>query len=268
MRQGYVHGYDGVEGARLRNQALALEEMLHSGLHYPSGSAVLEVGCGVGAQTVALARRSPGARFTAVEIDVASLAEARERVRAAGLDDVSFLCGDVTAGLFDDASFDHAFVCFLLEHLGDPAAALHRIRCALKPGGTITVIEGDHGSTLFHPSSAAAADVIACQVALQRRAGGDALVGRRLTPLLRSAGYRDAATVPLTVHADAARPDLVEHFVSDTFVAMMAGLRNAAVAAGLATPERFDAGLADLARSAGPEGTFTYTFFKATARVP
>ena len=268
MGQVYVHGYDGVEAARLRDQARALEQLLHSGLRFPAGSAVLEAGCGVGAQTVALARRSPGARFTALEIDPASLAEARERVRAVGIDGVAFLCGDVMAMPFEDGTFDHAFVCFLLEHLGDPGAALRHIRRALKPGGTVTVVEGDHGSTLFHPPSAAAAAVVACQVALQRDAGGDALVGRRLTPLLRDAGYRDAATVPLTVHADAARPDLVEHFVSKTFVAMVAGVRSAAVAAGLATPERFDAGLADLARSAGPGGTFTYTFFKATARVP
>ena len=65
----YVHGYDGVEGARLVDQARTLEDLLHGGLAYPPGSAVLEVGCGVGAQTVALVRRSPGARFTAVEID-------------------------------------------------------------------------------------------------------------------------------------------------------------------------------------------------------
>ncbi len=35
----------------------------------------------------------------------------------------------------------------------------------LKPGGTITVIEGDHGSTYFHPDSQAARDAITCQVA-------------------------------------------------------------------------------------------------------
>lgn len=51
------------------------------------------------------------------------------------------------------ASFDHVFVCFLLEHLPRPVEALTRLRSTLKPGGTITVIEGDHGSTYFHPDS-------------------------------------------------------------------------------------------------------------------
>lgn len=37
---------------------------------------------------------------------------------------------------------------------------------------------------------------------------------------------------------------------------------------GLGAPGRFDRGIADLARAAGPEGTFINTFFKATARTP
>lgn len=53
------------------------------------------------------------------------------------------------------------------------------LRAMLKPGGTITVIAGDHGSTYFHPDSQAAREVIASQVTLQRLAGGDALIGRR-----------------------------------------------------------------------------------------
>lgn len=268
MGQDYVHGYDGREGARLVDQARTLEEMLHAGTRYPPGSAVLEAGCGVGAQTLALARRSPGVRFTAVEVDPASLALAEARVAEAGLGGVAFRRADVGALPFPDASFDGAFVCFLLEHLRDPIAALREIRRVLRPGGTLTAIEGDHGSALVHPPSRAAAEAVACQVALQRAAGGDALIGRRLTPLLRAAGFADAATVPRTVHADATRPDLQEDFVLKTFAAMVAGVRGAALAAGLAAPGRFDAGVADLARSAGPEGSFTYTFFKATGRAP
>ena len=44
------------------------------------------------------------------------------------------------------------------------------------------MIEGDHGSAYFHPDSAAARAAIACQVELQARAGGDALIGRQLYP--------------------------------------------------------------------------------------
>ena len=53
-------------------------------------------------------------------------------------------------------------------------------------------------------------------------------------------------------------------FILKTFTAMIEGVRSPALAAGLATPERFDAGIAALRRTARPDGAFCYTFFKAT----
>ena len=67
MNETYVHGYHPRENERLQDQAGALVELLHSDTAYPVGSVVLEVGCGVGAQTVTLARRSPGARGLPIE---------------------------------------------------------------------------------------------------------------------------------------------------------------------------------------------------------
>ncbi|MFZ2394925.1 MAG: class I SAM-dependent methyltransferase, partial [Smithella sp.] len=64
--------------------------MLHSGAFYPAGSHVLEAGCGVGAQTVTLAKNSPDALITSVDISETSLAEARKKVAAAGLTNVFF----------------------------------------------------------------------------------------------------------------------------------------------------------------------------------
>jgi len=79
----YVHGYDPRENARLEDQAGTLADLLHSDTSYPAGSRVLEAGCGVGAQTVTLAQRSPGAQFMAIDISPDSLAEARKRIDAA-----------------------------------------------------------------------------------------------------------------------------------------------------------------------------------------
>jgi len=74
---GYVHGYSPDEAQRLGDQADTLAGLLHSGTSYPAGSRVLEVGCGVGAQTVHLVAGSPAARFTAIDTSAASLARAR-----------------------------------------------------------------------------------------------------------------------------------------------------------------------------------------------
>ena len=45
----------------------SLAELLHSDTTYPAGSQVLEAGCGVGAQTITLARNSPGAHIVAID---------------------------------------------------------------------------------------------------------------------------------------------------------------------------------------------------------
>ena len=270
MSERYVHGYQREENRRLHDQAGTLVELLHCDSSYPADVSVLEVGCGVGAQTVTLAQRSPGARFTCVDLSAESLAEAQRRVTAAGIDTVTFRQAEVfdlpsEAGPLSAGTFDHVFVCFLLEHLARPVEALTRLRTMLKPTGTITVIEGDHGSAYFHPDSEAARDAIACQVTLQHHAGGDALVGRRLYPLLTDAGYNDVSVSPRPVYVDATRPVLVDGFIRKTFTAMIEGVRQPALAAGLIDTERFDHGIRDLNRTTEADGVFCYTFFKATA---
>jgi SAM-dependent methyltransferase len=258
----YVHGYDERANERLHDQARTLVELLHVDTAYPAGSRVLEAGCGVGAQTVTLAARSPEARFTSVDLAADSVAEARRRVEQAGLTNVELRQADVYALPFAPASFDHVFVCFLLEHVPRLVDALVALRELLAPGGTITVIEGDHGSAYFHPDSAAAHDAIACQVELQRRAGGDSLIGRRVYPLIVEAGFDAVAVSPRMVYVDASRPELVDGFTRKTFTAMIEGVREPALAAGLIEADRFDQGIRDLHRTTEPDGTFSYTFFK------
>ena len=267
MSRAYVHGYDEREGARLQDQAGALVDLLHADTAYPAGSEVLEAGCGVGAQTVTLARRSPGARFTSVDVSEDSLAVARRRVRDAGLDNVELRRADILASPFAEASFDHAFVCFVLEHQPEPVPALAAIARFVRPGGTVPVIEGDHGSAYFHPDSEDARAAIACLVELQRRAGGDSLIGRRLRPLMAAAGLGAVRVSPRMVYVDSDRPDLVEGFTRRTFTAMIEGVREPAVAAGLIASERFDRGIRDLGRAAGPDGVFCYAFFKGVGVV-
>jgi SAM-dependent methyltransferase len=263
MNGGYVHGYDPREKVRLQDQAGTLVELLHSDTAYPVGSSVLEAGCGVGAQTVTLARNSPDTRITAVDISEASVAEAKRRAEAAGLTNVQFRQADIFALPFDPASFDHVFVCFVLEHLSRPIEALEALRVLLKPGGTITVIEGDHGSAYFHPENDSAHRAIQCQVELQRAAGGNALIGRQLYPLLVQAGFDAVRVSPRMVYVDSSRPDLVDGFIRKTFTAMIEGVRESAIDVGIVESEVFDAGIRGLYRTTEEDGVFCYTFFKA-----
>ena len=262
----YVHGYDTRENERLRDQAGTLVDLLHSDTAYPAGSTVLEVGCGVGAQTVTLARRSPDARFTSIDVSAASLAEARQKIDGAGITNLEFRQADIFALPFAAESFDHVFVCFVLEHLARPLDGLRILKGVLRPGGTITVIEGDHGSTYFYPDSSAAHAAIDCLVELQRRAGGNSLIGREVYPLLVEAGFDAARVSPRMVYVDSSHPDLVDGFTRKTFTAMVKGVRESAIDAGLTTAEKFDAGIRDLDRTTEADGVFCYTFFKGVAR--
>ena len=262
MSEAYVHGYHPRENERLQDQAGTLVDLLHSDTSYPSGSVVLEAGCGVGAQTVTLGQRSPRARFTSVDVCADSLAEAKRATDAAGLTNVQFRQADIFALPFSPESFDHVFVCFVLEHLSRPAEALAILRGLLRPGGTMTVIEGDHGSTYFHPDSSAARMAIHCQVELQRLAGGNALIGRQLYPLMVEAGLETVRVSPRMVYVDSSKPGLVDGFTRKTFTAMIEGVRESAIAAGIIDPDAFDAGVRDLHRTAEKDGVFCYTFFK------
>jgi hypothetical protein len=248
---------------RLFDQASTLSELLHHDTYYPAGSLVLEAGCGVGAQTVLLARNSPQARFASIDVSAESLTHAESRVRRAGIHNVAFHQADIFALPFPRETFDHVFTCFVLEHLADPGHALVHLRACLKPGGTITVIEGDHGSAYFHPDGHYARQAIACLVTLQSRAGGDALIGRRIYPLLCQGGFSNVLVSPRMVYVDASRPKLVRGFTRDTFIAMVEGVRDPALAHGLMDKRDWNKGMAELRRTTSDDGVFCYTLFKA-----
>jgi ubiquinone/menaquinone biosynthesis C-methylase UbiE len=265
MPNSYVHGYDLRENLRLQDQAATLVELLHSDTAYPEGSSVLEAGCGVGAQTIILATHSPKALITSIDVSETSLVEARKTVEAAGINNVTLQQADIFHLPYAPASFDHVFLCFVLEHLAEPVAALRALKRVLKPGGSITVIEGDHGSTFFHPDSEFARKAVNCQVELQANAGGNALIGRALYPLLSEAGFREVHVSPRMVYVDSSKPGMVEGFTKNTFTAMIEGIRKPSLEAGIISETDFDRGIADLYRTAEADGVFCYTFFKSVA---
>ncbi len=137
MNKAYVHGYDHRENLRLQDQASTLVELLHHDTSYPAGSRVLEAGCGVGAQTVTLARNSPNASITSIDISSSSLVEAKRTVATAGLTNVRFEQGDIFSLPYGPEAFDHIFVYFVLEHFPRSVEALHALRQLLREGGTI-----------------------------------------------------------------------------------------------------------------------------------
>jgi ubiquinone/menaquinone biosynthesis C-methylase UbiE len=261
----YVHGYDVSESIRLQDQASTLVELLHSDTVFPAGSKILEAGCGVGAQTITLAKNNASCTITSIDISDVSIIQAKKKIIDEGISNVVFQQGDIFNLSFEDESFDHVFVCFVLEHLKNPVEALYNLKKVLKPGGTITVIEGDHGSAYFYPDSYEAQEAINCQIKLQRQSGGNANIGRELYPLLKKSGFKDVFVSPRMVYVDSSKPQFVDGFIKKTFTAMIEGIKDSVVTNGLMDASEFKKGIDALYRTAEDDGVFSYTFFKATA---
>ena len=269
MSADYVHGYSEREAERLHDQANTLRELLHHDSRWPPGSLVLEGGTGVGATTAFFAEDNPDVRFVSLDSSGDSLVQAgqdlaRLRVNNPSLGNVRLVRGDLYRLPFPPETFDHVTVCFVLEHLTRPQAALAELMRVLKTGGTLTATEGDHGSCYFHPETPAARAAWNCLIRVQAALGADSCIGRRLYPLLTGAGLRQVRAGPRTVYCDASRPVWMDGFVKKTIIPMVEGVREAALAAGYIDEATWKQGIADLHQTGGaPQGTFNYQFFKA-----
>ena len=261
----YIHGYTEKELKRLQDQANTLDELLHYDSIFPENSKILEAGCGVGSQTKIIAPKNPSCHFTSIDISVTSLEKAKTMIQVLNIKNVMLQIGDIFDLHFEAESFDHIIVCFVLEHLSNPVQALLNLKKVLRKGGTITVIEGDHGSAYFYPRSDAAQKTINCQVQLQALHGGNALIGREIYPLLYKAGFSDCLVSPRMVYVDSSKPLLVEGFIKNTFTAMIEGVERDALNNSLIDKYEWDQGIKDLYRTAEKDGVFCYTFFKGKA---
>lgn len=263
--ESYIHGYSVRESSRLNDQADTLDTLLHHDTLFGRNEVILEAGCGVGAQTKIIAPKNPYSRFVSVDISPDSIISASKTIEELNILNVQFKVADIFKLPFEDETFDHVFVCFVLEHLSDPLIALQELKRVLKTNGTIMVIEGDHGSTYFYPECEESKRAIECQIELQKRNGGNALIGRQLFPLLNGAGFNEINVSPRMVYVDGSKPKLIEGFTKNTFTAMIEGVLDPAISNGLMDKTSFNKGIEGLYRTAQPDGVFCYTFFKARA---
>ena len=265
----YVHGYTTRETQRLLEQSLILEDLLHTGTSYLQGEKVLEAGCGVGAQTRILSRRNPGTAFECVDISPESVEQARGVARQERIHNATFKEADILSLPYSPASFNHVFVCFVLEHLHDPVTVLRSFLEILTPGGSITVIEGDHGSGFWTPETAesrmAWKGLVDSQIAL----GHDPNIGRRVYPLLDAAGFQIQDVSPRWVYADQSNPTLLDGVINQIIAPMVYSAQKQVLDSACMQAGEWEKGLADIRKVArDPAGTFFYTWFKGVGIKP
>ena len=105
-----------------------------------TGARVADVGCGLGASTILMAKAFPNSRFFGFDYHDKSIAAARESARREGLDGrVSF---DVSpAKSFPGKDYDFVAVFDCLHDMGDPVGAARHVRQSLHPDGTWMIVE-------------------------------------------------------------------------------------------------------------------------------
>jgi SAM-dependent methyltransferase len=185
----YVHGYGTPEQERLVEQAEHWRHRLISdGTNLEPGTRVLEVGCGVGAVLAVLGQEYPGVELFGVDIEQKQLDFARGHLERAGVE-ATLHQADALALPFENGTFDHVWMMWLLEHVSDPPAALREARRVLVPSGRITAIEVDYSTCRAEPSSPALEALFRAMVQ-GMAASGWSDAGTRLPGWLREAGFR------------------------------------------------------------------------------
>ena len=123
---------------------------------------VLDAGCGPGRLTLPLAEAvGPQGEVTALDIQEGMLARVREKVQAAGLQNVQFVQAGLGEGKLAQVYYDRAVLVTVLGEIPDQAAALKEIYDALKPGGILSVTEVifdphfQHRETVLYKANAA-----------------------------------------------------------------------------------------------------------------
>ncbi len=266
---GYVHGFTQREQERLRHQARFLEQRIHEGLPFARCRELLEVGCGVGAQTEILLRRFPDLHVTGIDASEANLGAAR-----AYLDSQPWHAGryelvpqDAQALSFPANRFDGAFLCWILEHVKSPARVLAEVRRVLRPGSPIAVTEVQNLSFFLDPYCPSTMAYWLAFNDWQLELGGDPFVGAKLGNLLLAVGYRDIATEVRSIHLDNRTPGERAEFLAFWTELLLSGAPGLLQAQKVSqeTVDGMERELRAIAHD--PNAVFFYSFVQARARV-
>ena len=215
----YLHGYTGEEQQRLIDQAAFLEPYLYEGLDFTGCKKMIEVGCGVGAQTELLLKHFPEVSVHGVDVSQAQITLATQRLSGQIAEGrAKFTCADAThLEQVNDDEFDSAYICWFLEHVYDPVAVLKSLKQKLKPGAKVVLSEVNNSSLFVQPYSPNIISYWSQLNDYQWTIQGHPFIGLLLPNMLKEAGFSNISVEPRPFMFDDRDPETRERFMKYFF---------------------------------------------------
>ncbi|WP_305632108.1 class I SAM-dependent methyltransferase [Methyloversatilis sp.] len=181
-----------------------------------SARSVIDVGCGTGATTLALADvLGEGARCLGVDVSAPMIVAARERAAASG-SAARFVCSDAAHHAFVPAGADLVVSRFGIMFFDDPVAAFAHLHNAVRAGGALSAIawRGTAENLFMTAAERAAAPLLPALKARRPGASGQFAFADRtyICEVLERSGWQDVDISPLDIECTLPLADLEAYF--------------------------------------------------------
>jgi len=265
----YLHGFSDEEQERLLRQADYFEHALYRNVDFSDCERILEVGCGVGAQTEILLRRFPRLQITGIDSSDRQLATLQKRMEKGflGAERFNFQKANAQDMDFEGGKFDGAFLCWILEHIPQPEKVLSEVKRVLKKGSPVYISEVMNSSFFLNPYSPNTWKYWMAFIDYQWENAGDPFVGAKLGNLLLSQGFQNIQTKVISLHFDNREPEKRRRTIQ-YWTELLLSAAPSLLAAECVSKEMVEGMKAELrAVSKNPEAISHYSFMQARAEV-
>lgn len=179
---GYLDNFRGLEWAH------AYKRRSFEYLNVEPGDSILEIGCGAGDDSLALAQMvGPNGRVVGIDAGEDMVAEAKKRSQNSSLP-VEFFVQDACSIDFPDNTFDGCRADQVFQHVGDPRKAVSEVIRVARPGARIVICDPDWETLVIDAANKEVTRKIINYRCDVFRSGW---IGRQLAGLFKSLGLVD-----------------------------------------------------------------------------